>query len=174
LKGFEPLAKAVICHWPDEWGGPEARWEWPFAAMNEPANRAKDSCVVFYWNNLDLKPDAKRTLAYTYGLGQLAGKMENDKVRLLVGGGAAVGGTFTITAYVKGGADKAKLELPDGLKLADGQKAEQAVTAQKGIDYAQVSWLVKASKEGGFTVQAKVGDQTVSREVFVYKTSLFE
>src|SRR5262249_26359877 len=36
IKGCESPEKAVICHWPQEWGASEARWDWPYTAMNEP------------------------------------------------------------------------------------------------------------------------------------------
>jgi len=72
LKGLEPLDKLVICRWPQEWGGAEARWEWPFAAINEPKDKPMSSCVVLYWAKQDMKPGQKRTCGFTYGLGRIS------------------------------------------------------------------------------------------------------
>src|SRR5262249_23615706 len=44
LKGCEPPDRVVICRWPQTQGASNARWEWPFQAMNQPATAEKDSC----------------------------------------------------------------------------------------------------------------------------------
>jgi hypothetical protein len=177
LKGYELPEKVVICRWPQEWGASEARWDWPYTAMNEPKGREKDSCAVLYWARLNMAKGERRTLSYTYGLGAVSdGKDGSNGMRLLAGGACAAGRTFTLTAYVKDprDGDKAKLQLPADLKLADGQKAEQGLRTGAGQDYAQVSWLVQASKAGKFDVSATAGDRKASRSVLVHENSLFE
>src|SRR5262249_25378363 len=126
LQGYEPLERLVICHWP---GNSEARWDWEFQPMNEPA--PADSCVVLYWADRTMRPGEKRDLAFTYGLGQIYGEGsggtdpggyapgENPKkLRLMTAGSSKVDRTFTATAYIKDDTwtgRKIKLELPAGL-----------------------------------------------------------
>lgn len=177
VKGCEAPEKVVLCHWPQEWGASEARWDWPYTAMNEPKGREKDSCVVLYWGRVNMKAGEKRTLAYTLGLGPISdGKDGSNGMRLLPGGACAAGQKFTITAYVKDpkDGDKAKLQLPAELKLADGQKPEQDLRTGAGQDYAQVSWRVQGTKAGKFDVMATAGDRKASRSVLVHENSLFE
>jgi hypothetical protein len=177
LKGCEPLEKVVVCRWPQEWGASEARWDWPYAAMNEPQGREKDSCVVLYWPRLVMKAGEKRLLGFTCGLGAISdGKEGASGMRLLMGGAGGVGKTFVLTAYVKDprDGDKAKLELPAELQLADGQKADQDLRTGAGQEYAQASWRVKASKAGKFAVTATAGDRKAARTVLVHEQSRFE
>jgi len=177
LKGCEPPEKVVICRWPQEWGASEARWDWPYQAMNEPKGREKDSCAVIYWSRVNMARGEKRTLGYTYGLGAISdGKDGSNGMRLLAGGACAAGRTFTLTAYIKDprDGDKAKLQLPAELKLADGQKVEQDLRTGAGQDYAQVSWRVQGTKAGKFDVTASAGDRKASRSVLVHENSLFE
>lgn len=72
LKGLELLDKLVICRWPQEWGASEARWEWPFTAINDPKDKPKSSCVVLYWAKQNMKPDEKRHCGFCYGLGRIS------------------------------------------------------------------------------------------------------
>jgi RNA polymerase sigma factor (sigma-70 family) len=71
LKGLESLDKLVICRWPQEWGGSEARWEWPYAAINEPKEKDKSTCVVLYWAKKAMKAGDKRLCGCSYGLGRI-------------------------------------------------------------------------------------------------------
>jgi hypothetical protein len=177
VKGVEQPDKVVICRWPQEYGASEARWEWPYTAMNEPQGKEKDSCVVLYWPKLNMKPKEKRLLGYTYGLGPIAdGKDGANGMRLLVGGACSPGKTFTVTAFVKDprDGDKAKLQLPPELRLAEGQKAEQELRTGAGQEYAQVSWRVQGTKAGKFDAAATAGDRKASRTVHVREESLFE
>jgi endonuclease YncB( thermonuclease family) len=177
LKGCEPPDKAVICRWPQEWGASEARWDWPYQAMNEPQGREKDSCVVLYWPRSNMAKGEKRTLGYTYGLGAISdGKDGSNGMRLLTGGACAAGKAFVVTAYVKDpkDGDKAKIQLPAELKLAADEKGEQPLRTGAGQGYAQVSWRVQGTKAGKFEVTASAGDRKASRSVLVHESSLFE
>src|SRR5262249_25779568 len=131
-----------------------------------------------------MKANAQRELAFTYGLGRIlgdaAGKetVTSDKgeLNLLVGNRTAVDKPFIITAYVKSSAaDKVTLRLPEGLALAEGQQAEQAVPGKNRDGYAQVTWWVKSSKTGKFMLEADApGIGTAKEVVQVRERSLFE
>lgn len=178
LKGLEPLDRLVVCRWPEDHGAGDARWEWQYQSMNEPAGKDKDSCVALYWNKVSLKPREQRAVGYTYGLGRTADGTGTDRVpmRLLVGGSSRVGKIFTITAYVKGAraGQKIALTLPGELAFAAGQAAEQIIELQADKEYAQVSWRVQAAKVGKFTVAAAWTGRNASQEVHVRESSIFD
>lgn len=187
LAGCEPLERLVICRWPDN---SETRWDWPFQAMNEPANREKDSCVAMFWADRAMKPREERTLGFTYGLGQIYGEASGGsaeggysssasagKMRLMTAGSYKIGRTFTATLYVRGDmlvGQKTSLELPPGLVLADGQSAEQAVPRMGPGGYTQVSWRVRSEKTGKFTLKANLAGYDSRQEVTVTQNSLFD
>ncbi len=176
LKGLEPLEKMVICRWPDV---EPAGWEWPFQAMNEPPGKEKDSCVVLYWARQKMATGEQRTTGFTYGLGRIAdgtGSEEPAPMRLLAGGSSRVGRAFTLTAYVKGAraGQKVSLQLPPELTLVGDQTLEQPIEPRPGQEYAQVSWRVKASKVGNFRVLGWHGRRSVSLEVHIRESSIFD
>jgi RNA polymerase sigma factor (sigma-70 family) len=185
LQGYEPLEKLVICRWPDN---SEMRWDWPFRAMNDPPNMDKDSCVVLYWAEKEMKPKEERLLGFTYGLGQIYGEGSGGsadgggggnpgKMRLLTAGSSMIGRTFTATAYVKGDilvGQKVKLELPSGLVLVSGQKVEQEVPRPGPQGYSQVSWRVRSTDVGKFKLRADLAGVKAEREIQVNPTSLFD
>jgi len=175
LAGLEPIQKVVICRWPQDQGASEARWEWKYDAINKDP-RNLDSCVVMYWDKLALKAGESKTMGFTYGLGRIADGSEKVPMRLLAGGAAKVGRTFALTTYVKGArnGEKVRLQLPEGLELAAGQKAEQEMKVEAGKEYAQVSWRVQAKKAGKFRVLASYGERSTAQEVHVREHSLFD
>jgi hypothetical protein len=176
LRGCDLPESVVICRWPQEHGGSEARWDWPFQAMNEPKGAEKDSCVVIYWAKQKMNPKEKRVLAYTYGLGKLAEaatQTAKGRVRLF-SGPATVKKPFVLTAYVKGDNQKVTLQLLEGLTLAKGQQAQQVSKVGAGQDYAVLSWLVEAKKPGKYPVKAVLDGNAAEESVNVLETSLFE
>jgi RNA polymerase sigma factor (sigma-70 family) len=182
IKGAEPLDKFVICRWPQNsearWGGGNTPGEWQYEPMDKNPN-AKDSCVVLYWAQANMKPKEERTLAFTYGLGQMPIHQDpvSDKIRLFVGNRATVDKPIVVSAYVKGGDGKQKvtLALPRGLKFAADQQAEQTVPPANGAGYAQVSWQLNASEVGSWQVEV-TGTESgkASALVRVLKSSMFE
>src|SRR5947207_1448744 len=113
-----------------------------------------------------MKPKEERLLGFTYGLGQIYGESSGGseegggggsagKIRLLTAGSYKIGKTFTATLYVKGEAlagQKIALQLPPGLVLADGQPVEQTVPRMGPQGYSQVSWRVRSTQTGKFTL----------------------
>lgn len=180
LKGVEPIDRLVICRWPDNtrWGGTGKPLDWKYEPISlNPAQ--PDSCVVMYWSDKPMQPGEKRELAFTYGLGRISSGQggPREQLRLLTAGASSIGRTFTATAYVKGipPGQKAKIELPKGLELAEGQKAEQVVPAPGKQGYSQVSWKVKASQTGDHEIGIIVaGWHTVREIVHIRDKSLFD
>lgn len=176
LRGLEPLEKLVICRWPDT---DAARWEWPFQAMNEPPGSERDSCVVLFWGRQKMAPGEQRTMGFTYGLGRIAdgtGSEEPAPMRLLVGGSSRVHRAFTVTAYIKGArpGQKVSLQLPAEITLVGDQPLEQTIDVQPGQEYAQASWRVKADKVGNFRVLGWHGRRSVSLDVHIRESSIFD
>lgn len=183
LKGFEDINKMVICRWPQEWGASEARWDWPYQAMNEPAGKEKDSCVVLYWNRLNMNPKERRTMGYTYGLGRIAGEAGEEiqnvnsggKIRLYLGP-AKKERPFVASAYIKkADGQKVTIKLPSGVVLAKGEDASKAVKTEVGKDYAIVTWRCTAKDTGKYVLEAVLDDGANSKaNANVLEDSIFQ
>jgi hypothetical protein len=185
LQGYEPLDRLVVCRWPDN---SEIRWDWDYRPMNDGPSKA-DSCAVLYWGQQSMKPQSERHLAFTYGLGQIYGEgfggsaeggfspREDGRLRLLTAGSTKIGNTFTATAYVKGdklAGQRIKLELPAGLTLVPGQKAEQDVPKAGREGYSQISWRVRSASVGKFQLKVDLLGFTAERQMQVTDKSLFD
>jgi hypothetical protein len=169
----EPVEKMIICRWP----GPNVRWEIQPESMAADAKRKGDSCVFLYWEYRKMEPGEKRVMGFTYGLGQLeSGGTSAGQLGLMAHGSARPGGTFTVTAYVKKPqvGQKVKIELPDGLTLADDQPAEQTVTEVQPDQDLQMSWRVKVGNQTGkFTIVVTSGTARETFTVRVKDQSIF-
>jgi len=171
LRGFEPLEKMAICRWPSDHGGGEARWgggaankagDWPFEPLDKNPN-ARDSALALYWAQLTMKPGEQRDLAFTYGLGRVVSDL-NDVTREDRTDGrmrlycikASTRKPFSVTAYIKttDPSQTVRILLPEGLRLAPGERAEKPVPAGTREGYAQVTWRLQAAKWGEYEVKA--------------------
>jgi hypothetical protein len=163
LRGLEPIEHMEICRWP----GANARWDIKPEPITDAAGGQGDSCVVLYWPSQKMEQGEKRVMGFTYGLATVSSSGTN--LGLMAHGSTRPGGTFTVTAYVKGAqaGQKVIIELPEGLTLAEGQAAEQAIAADQAGKDVQVSWRVQVGKQ--------LGEQTItvisgpSREKFTVK-----
>jgi RNA polymerase sigma factor (sigma-70 family) len=178
LNGLDPIERMVICRWPDAHGGREAKWDWPYEAMNDPPGKEPDSCVALYWDKQNLPASSKRTVGYTYGLGRTADSsgLQAIPMRLMAGGSSKMGNVFTLTCYVRGAmaGQEIDLKLPAEIGLAPGQTARQTIDLQPGKQYAQVSWRVQANKVGNFMVSATWSNRTITQEIHVRDHSIFD
>lgn len=175
FEDVEPPQKLVLCRWP---GDKDAGWEWKYKAINDPPGKPKDSCAVIYWDKKATKPREKRQLAFTYGLGRIGGqlsKIDRSKAangRLVLLSLDRINGPgkeLELHVYVKGGGGNVELQLPAGISLAAG-KLKQAVPVSKNKDeYQEVSWKIKSSKVGLFTIKVKHDLGTVMKEIAVQK-----
>jgi hypothetical protein len=165
---LDPIDRLRICRWP----GSHVRWDWEPLAIddNSDGGRAKDSCVVLYWNPEVLNPGQRRDVAFTYGLNRIAATSSGARLGLTAGGNFRVNGEFTLTAYIKNpeAGQKVLLEkLPEGLQLVEGQEFEQAVP---GGEYGQVSWRIKGKSEGKKSLTVSAGAARVEYPVTIRGT----
>jgi hypothetical protein len=139
----------------------------------EARDMEDDSCVVIYWDPKDIKPGQFRDLAFSYGLGSVS--LNASKLSVTVGGATYKGGEMTVLALVSDrDAKHATLELPAGLKFAEGVQAKQQVVPMRGDRPSPVSWRVIAEREGRHTVIVSTdSNQTQSRRVTITAKSLF-
>lgn len=171
IRKYEELNKLVVCRWPQEWGASQARWDWPYQAMNEPAGKEKDSCVVLYWSRLNMNAKEKRTMGYTYGLGRIAEKpgpgfTDESKGKIALKLFPAVRGKpFATAAYVKSAdGQNCTLKLPGGIRFVKGENPAKVVRTEPGKDYAVVTWQVIADEPGEYTLEATLDDGARSTE----------
>lgn len=167
---LEDLTLLRICRWPNN---NRVRWEWKPTAIG--SEDPKDSCVVLYWPYQDMNPGEQRDLAFTYGLGTLEiGAGTGTNLALSVPSAVPPDTDFVVTAYIWGASqgDLVKLQLPDGLRLADGESAEK--TVEDGGERSQVFWHVKSGKAGKYTLNAVSGKARAKpMRVIVKTTSIF-
>ncbi len=140
-------------------------------------NFRSDSCIVLYWNPIEMKPGQSREMAFSYGLGSLS----KGKLRLTIGGTLAVGREMTVVAYVaepKAG-ETATLKLPSGFEFLDGTPTTQNVPpAEKGPDGkmrpSPVTWRVRPNVAGNhiLTVTTK-SNLTASQRVTILQKGIF-
>src|SRR5262249_25439771 len=83
IKGCEPMEKVVLCRRHQNtgpgWGNNSpARGDGLYEPMDKNPH-AKDSCVLMYWAQLNMKPGEQRVMAFTYGLGKMPTDWESDK-----------------------------------------------------------------------------------------------
>jgi hypothetical protein len=188
IKGAEPIEKMVICRWPQNsearWGGTGAPGDWVYEPMDKNPN-AKDSAVILYWQQTNMKPDEKRNLAFTYGLGRIISLndpnsdvkvAQGGKMRLFVGR-ASLTKPFVATAYVKASDpnQQVTLRLPKGLEFVPGEKDTKSVPAPGPAGYSQVTWRLKAKETGSFVIEADAPTIGIATEkVTINKDSLFD
>ncbi len=140
-------------------------------------NIGDDSCLVLYWNPVDMKAGEHRDMAFSYGLGNLKG----GKLGLTVGGTLAVGREMTVVAYVAEPqpGETATLELPKGFEFVEGSLAKQPVPpAEKGADGrvrpSPVTWRVRPNIDGRHTLTVTTSTAlSVSQPVTIRKKGIF-
>jgi hypothetical protein len=171
---LEDMDMLRICRFP----GQGARWD-GYEVLSMKASQdyeTADSCVLMYWPYLNMNPGETRRVAFTYGLGTLEiGSGEaGAALALSVPASVQPDHDFVVTAYIwrakKG--DKVKLEVPEGLKLADGESDEK--TIEEGGARSQVFWHLRSGKTGKYTLEATSGDvKAKPKQVIVKTTSIF-
>jgi hypothetical protein len=135
-----------------------------------------------YWGQLTMQPGEQRTMAFTYGLGRIAteygdGRSFNGRMRLFVGERARTHQPINILAYVRSTDPNqtVTLKLPAGMSFEPGVSATQTVPTAGSAGYSQVSWRVKAAKQGPYVVEAdapRIG--VVADEIFVKDRGIFD
>jgi hypothetical protein len=91
---------------------------------------------------------------------------ESEDLALTVGGNRKVGGALSVTAYL-GRATAGKtvsITVPEGLALAEGQKAKHKIALKATDKFTQVSWRLRAVKEGDHEIEVALSDGTKQRQ----------
>jgi hypothetical protein len=157
LQGMPPPDRVQLSAWPDNRLGGACKdngtlWTVPL----HPIHQLNDSAVVLYWEPRPLLPGQSREMAFTYGLGQVAGKSD---LALTVGGSFVPGGEFTLTAYVRDPKrnENLSLELPPGFTLVQGrsQAPVPPLPADRSTRVSPVTWKIRAGVEGSHTLRVR-------------------
>lgn len=140
----------LISHWP----GGNAPWTYPIT------NMGSDSAVGLYWAEAPLDPGAERKVGFTYGLAKVASGKSGGKIGLTAGGAFKAGGVVTVTAYLDRDLKRPTVTatVPEGLKLAAGQRAKQTVTIRPTDPYGRASWRIVCDQPGQYTVKVELED----------------
>jgi hypothetical protein len=148
-------------------------WEVPVMSMQEQVLKSKDnpngdSAVTLYWEEKRLEPEKVRKLGFAYGLGNVTGDAGKGTLGLTSGGELVAGKEFTLTAYVKDPVAGQLIELgvPSSFTLV-GDKEAQRVPAPTSGSVSTVTWHVKASRSGVFTLKLSSGNVKLEHKIMV-------
>jgi hypothetical protein len=129
-----------------------------FQQWDMPAIKAMgDSAISVYWETKELKPGAKRELAYAYGEG-IAVPAENEgRFQMSLGGSFEPGKIFTISALV---ADPAlgqtlSLDLPAGMVRVEGKEVQPVAPLSLDNEYSTVLWKCRVLEPGTHTIRVR-------------------
>ena len=170
-----------------DWGTlADHAWDFTFpegADFTRAGEEEQDTAVALYWDPQPLAPGESRTYATLYGVGGIS--LSPAQLSLGLTAPAEVDyqyedmRPFSVVAYLEnsGGfearAVKCTLELPKGLKLAEGETTE-SLGALKPGETRQVAWRVLPTGEAGGTLKlaAAVASENlepnrVQREIIV-------
>lgn len=170
LKLSEKLApdRVSLTYWP---GNKSGLWNWdvPIESIAPQGAFGADSCIVLYWNPVDMKPGEVRECGFSYGLGSLT--LKGGRLGITVGGKLYKGGELTVVGYIADPAPgqtasieflkddgKGKLVADNSiLQLLPDSLGTQTVTPQeKGADGktrpSPVTWRVRVLEAGTPTI----------------------
>jgi hypothetical protein len=181
LSGLEAPARVTLGAWPDVRLGGGCRqektlWEVPVFSIKKettPDNPNGDSCVVMYWPEKALNPKETREVGFAYGLGDVTSS--GGRLGLTAAGSFTPGGEVTVTAYVSDPrpGETAKLTLPDGWRLADGQAEQPVPPLPPGAASrnSPVTWKVRCGPVGDATLQVETSGGASQTKKVTVKTS---
>ena len=187
--GLEPPTRVTLGSWPvstlrekpggAKADGPNTHWDVPVLPMADaksPENPDGDSAVTLYWDVKDIPPKQTRTVGFAYGLGSVTGDGGEGQLGMTAGGEVAAGKEFTLTAYVKNPAPGATLTLalPRGMERTEGGEKESVapVPAGSSSPYSPVTWKVKATKGGVYTIGLTLNSGATLRHKLVVPETL--
>jgi hypothetical protein len=113
-----------------------------------------DSAMGVFWEPKEIKPGAKRKIAYAYGQGIAPSPEADGNVVLALGGSFEPGKLFTVSAHVLDPApgQSLTLELPPGMERVEG-KERQPVPIVTDDANSMVLWKARVLNTGKFTVR---------------------
>jgi hypothetical protein len=153
---------------------------WDVPVLPIKALRPGDSCVTMYWNERVLAPGERREVGFAYGLGNVASDRDAaGRLGLSVGGSFKPGGEFTLTALVSNPQrnETLTLELPAGFELVGSEATQKVpdVPAGAARRTSPVTWKVKASGDGSYTLRVKSSTGAVQvQPVRIRSSSIFD
>jgi hypothetical protein len=144
--GIEAPSRVSLTLWPVAGSATLLTYDVPVVHMQN------DSAVVMYWPEKSLKAGESRTIGFAYGLGSVS---TNDKLGLTLGGSFEPGQNFTVTAYVENpiSGQTLRLELPEGLRRAEGAETQKVVAGAGGRNTSVVTWKVLVERTGVFRLK---------------------
>jgi hypothetical protein len=154
--GMEGPSRVSLGAWPDPRSkipgaaGPGTMWEVPVFSMK--VNNPPDSAVVIYWGEKKMAASSKRTMGFTFGLGNFSTD-KDGKLGLMLAGPFQAGADMTIVAVAKELVDgqTISLKLPEGVELKAGD-LEQKVPTGGAAGLGPVTWTVRTPKTGIFAL----------------------
>jgi hypothetical protein len=116
-----------------------------------------DSAISAYWPTKEMKPGAKRELAYAYGEGIAVPVGSEGRFTLALGGSFEPGKLCTISANVADPAvgQSLTLELPKGMKRVEGREVEPIASLIDGQELSTVLWKARVLEPGEHTIRVR-------------------
>jgi hypothetical protein len=116
-----------------------------------------DSALGVFWEPKDLKPGAKREIAYAYGQGIATNPEDEGRVAVAVGGSFEPGKLFSVTATVSDPSPGQwlTLELPAGMALVEGRETQPVPEPQGESAASLVLWRGRVLHPGQFAVRVR-------------------
>ncbi|MBX9680018.1 MAG: hypothetical protein K2X38_14750 [Gemmataceae bacterium] len=133
----------------------------------------KDSAVVMCWDEKPLPRGGKRTLAFSYGVGNLS---TSAGIGILNPGSVVAGREFALTAVVQDPTPNQKLgiQVPEGFRLADSTPAMQPVPQGEKGRPSPVTWRLTPATTGRFPIRVSTSEGlTTERKISVSRVPLF-
>jgi hypothetical protein len=126
-----------------------------FNTWDMPAIAAGDTGLGVFWEPKEIKPGAKREIAYGYGRGIASSPESEGLVNLTLGGSFEPGKRFTVAARVADPApgQSLRLELPLGMELLEGPQVQPVPGPANDEGTSLVMWTARVQRPGAFTVR---------------------
>jgi hypothetical protein len=114
-----------------------------------------DSAMAVFWEPKEIKPGAKRHIAYGYGQGITPAPEPEGRVTLNLAGSFEPGKLFTVTAVVQDPAQgqSLALELPPGMALVEGKERQPVPPLDDGS--TMVMWKARVLQTGQHTLRVR-------------------
>jgi hypothetical protein len=126
-------------------------WDYPVFAAGG------DSAMAAFWEPKEIKPGAKRAIAYAYGKGIAVSPESEGAVKLALGGSFEPGKAFDVTAYVTDPATGQflTLDLPAGMALVQGPQTQPVPEVPGAEATSVVRWRARVLRPGAFPLRVR-------------------
>jgi hypothetical protein len=116
-----------------------------------------DSAMAAFWEPKEIKPGAKREIAYAYGKGIATSPESEGAVKLALGGSFEPGKAFDVTAYVTDPATGQflTLDLPAGMALVQGPQTQPVPEVPGDEATSVVRWRARVLRPGAFPLRVR-------------------